>query len=87
MFEAIRSGGILMIPIILCGVIATYIIIERCYYFYTIKKRDVKLMYDLNGSLSGGNLKRPQSRARKPARPPRRLLKKRSTAGDGTRKT
>lgn len=55
MFEAIRSGGILMIPIILCGIIATYIIIERCFYFYTIKKRDVKLMYDLNGSLSGNN--------------------------------
>ena len=55
MFEAIKSGGLLMIPIILCGVIATYIIIERCIYFYMIKKRDVKLMYDLNGSLSGSN--------------------------------
>lgn len=55
MFEAIKSGGPIMIPIILCGIVATFIIIERCYYFYIIRKRDAKLMYDLNGSLSGNN--------------------------------
>ena len=44
-----------MIPIILCGIIATFIIIERCIYFYNIKKRDDKLMADLNDSLSSGN--------------------------------
>ena len=44
-----------MIPIILCGVIATFIIIERCIYFYSIKKRDTKLMSDLDGSLAAGN--------------------------------
>lgn len=44
-----------MIPIILCGVIATFIIIERCIYFYSIKKRDTKLMADLNDSLAAGN--------------------------------
>ncbi len=44
-----------MIPIIICGVIATFIIIERCIYFYNIKKRDAKLMSDLNGSLASGN--------------------------------
>lgn len=48
MIGAILSGGIIMLPIILCGVIATFIIIERCYYFYVTKKRDLKLMYDLN---------------------------------------
>ena len=51
MFETLKAGGILMLPIILCGVIATFIIIERCFYFYVTKKRDAKLMYDLNESL------------------------------------
>lgn len=55
MFAAIRSGGPIMVPIIFCGIVATFIIIERCWYFYTIRKRDTKLMYDLNGSLSGDN--------------------------------
>ena len=51
MLGAITSGGIIMLPIILCGVIATFIIIERCYYFYVTKKRDLKLMYDLNSCM------------------------------------
>ena len=55
MFESIKSGGILMIPILLCGVIATFIIIERLYYFITIKKRDDRLMYGINSSLKAGN--------------------------------
>ncbi|MBR1639487.1 MAG: MotA/TolQ/ExbB proton channel family protein [Treponema sp.] len=55
MLQTLKSGGPLMIPIILCGVIATFIIIERCIYFYSIKKRDTKLMADLNDSLAAGN--------------------------------
>lgn len=55
MLETLKSGGPIMIPIILCGVLATFIIIERCIYFYNIKKRDSKLMYDLSGSLGAGN--------------------------------
>ena len=52
MMETLKAGGILMIPIILCGVIATYIIIERCVYFFNIKKRDAKLRNTLINSLS-----------------------------------
>ena len=52
MFETLKAGGILMLPIILCGVITTFIIIERCFYFYVTKKRDAKLMYDLKESLN-----------------------------------
>ena len=55
MFDSLRAGGILMIPIIVCGVIATFIIIERCYYFYVTKKKDSKLMYDMRNSLDGEN--------------------------------
>lgn len=55
MIETLKSGGILMIPILLCGVLATFIIIERCIYFANIKKRDVKLMNNVNSSLAVGD--------------------------------
>lgn len=55
MFSAFKAGGILMLPIIICGIASTFIIIERCLYFYVTKKRDVKLMYDLQTSLDSGN--------------------------------
>lgn len=55
MFETLKSGGILIIPIILCGILATFIIIERCIYFASIKKRDAKLMNNINSSLAVGD--------------------------------
>lgn len=55
MFSTLKAGGILMLPIILCGVIATFIIIERCFYFYVIKKRDIKLMFDIRNNLDSKN--------------------------------
>ncbi len=44
MFETLKSGGPLMIPILLCAVIAVFIIIERIVYFIGVNKRDKKLM-------------------------------------------
>ena len=55
MLQTLKSGGFFMIPIILCGIAATYIIIERCIYFINIKKRDDKLLTDLSDSLNSGN--------------------------------
>lgn len=55
MLQILKSGGLLMIPILVCGVIATFIIIERCIYFYTTKKRDAKLVSDVDSSLMAGN--------------------------------
>ena len=55
MIETLKSGGILMIPILVCGVLATFIIIERCIYFASIKKRDTKLMSNVNSSLASGD--------------------------------
>lgn len=52
MIQTIQSGGILMFPIIVCGIVATYIIIERCIYFYNIKKRDIKLRNALTSCMS-----------------------------------
>ena len=55
MIETLKSGGILIIPILICGVLATFIIIERCIYFANIKKRDAKLMSNVNSSLAVGD--------------------------------
>ena len=52
MFETLKSGGVLMIPILLCGVIAVFIIIERVHYFITVKKRDEKLMASLRSDFA-----------------------------------
>lgn len=41
MFSVLKSGGILMIPIVLCGFFATFIIIERIIYFISLKKKSV----------------------------------------------
>ena len=55
MLQSLKAGGFFMIPIIVCGIIATFIIIERCIYFINTKKRDDALMTDLNNSLMAGN--------------------------------
>lgn len=55
MFNFLKSGGILIYPIILCGLLALFIIIERMIYFINIKKRDAKLMKNVDSSLSIGD--------------------------------
>ena len=55
MLQSLKAGGFFMIPIIICGIIATFIIIERCIYFYNTNKRDEKLFTDLNNSLMAEN--------------------------------
>ncbi len=76
MFGAIRAGGILMLPIILCGITATFIIIERCFYFYVTKKRDIKLMYDLNHSIADGNFEAAFSSCTEADTPTAQVVKK-----------
>jgi len=44
MFDMIKNGGIIMIPILLCGLAATFIIIERLVYFIGLGKSNRKLM-------------------------------------------
>lgn len=51
MFNLLKSGGILIIPIILCGIAATYIIIERLIYFRNIRKTDGVLKAQLKEAL------------------------------------
>ena len=56
MFKSLKAGGILMIPIIFCGVLAVFIIVERLIYFKSVKKRDAKLLNDLDEDLRSGNI-------------------------------
>ena len=44
MIDMIKNGGIIMIPILLCGVAATFIIIERIVYFVGLGKSNRNLM-------------------------------------------
>lgn len=76
MFGALRAGGILMLPIVLCGITATFIIFERCYYFYVTKKRDLKLMYDLNGVLESGDFDRAYTCCSEADTPTAQVVKK-----------
>ena len=52
MFSVLKSGGILMIPIVLCGVFATFIIIERILYFISLKKKTDLFREKISGPLS-----------------------------------
>ncbi len=47
MWDLLKSGGILIIPIILCGMVSTFIIIERCIWFANVKKNDALLKKNL----------------------------------------
>ena len=55
MLNLLKSGGILIIPIIICGFFATYIIIERCIYFASVKKRDTEFRKQLEEVLASGD--------------------------------
>lgn len=76
MFSAIKSGGILMIPIILCGIIATFIIIERCIYFFSIKKRDIQLVKEVNESILGGDFERCKASCTEAGTPMAQVIRK-----------
>ncbi|MCR5401997.1 MAG: MotA/TolQ/ExbB proton channel family protein [Treponema sp.] len=76
MLGSIKAGGIIMIPIILCGIIATFIIIERCFYFYVTKKKDAKLMYDLQGSLDADNFQAASVSCAEAGTPTAQVIKK-----------
>ena len=52
MLNLLKSGGVLMIPILICGLFAAYIIIERLVYFSSVQKRDKELRKNLEEALS-----------------------------------
>ena len=75
MFEAIKSGGWIMIPIIICGIIAVFIIIERIFYYCTIKKRDEKLMIEIRSNLENRDFHSAESNCDLAATPCSQVIK------------
>lgn len=61
MLQILKSGGILILPIILCGIISVFIIVERLYFFITVKKRDEKLLAEINDPLKRGDYSSAES--------------------------
>ena len=76
MFDTLKAGGIIMIPILLCGVIATFIIIERCFYFYVTKKKDAKLMYDIQNCLDSDDYDSAAMRCTEAGTPTAQVIRK-----------
>ncbi len=61
MFETLKSGGIIMIPIIICGILAVFIIVERIIYFNSIKKRDKQLLQNIDDFLRLGDYEKAKA--------------------------
>ncbi len=76
MFEVLRSGGLLMIPIFLCALGATFIIIERLMYFSKLAKLDEELYKNVHASLKEDNYKAAESFCDLIATPAANVLKK-----------
>ena len=55
MFSILVSGGPVMIPIVLCAVIATVIIIERLMFYASIKKGQRDLLPRIKNSIDKGH--------------------------------
>lgn len=51
MFSLIRTGGVFMIPIIIAGAAAVFIIVERFLYFRDVKRRDDAFVRKLEEAL------------------------------------
>lgn len=76
MIETIKSGGLWMIPIILCGVIATFIIIERICFFISVKKRDAELMKGVRSSLESNDFSSAETYCNVAGTPCAQVIKK-----------
>ena len=55
MFQILKNGGILMVPIIACGFIVVFIVIERLHYFFTVKKREETFSDDIDAAIAKGD--------------------------------
>ena len=51
MYDFLAAGGFMMIPILICAVLALYIIIDRLRYFGTITKKDGELIKHVNAMI------------------------------------
>ena len=54
MINLIKSGGVMMLPILACAIYATYVIIERCIFFYLTRNGDKIFIDQIKTILSSG---------------------------------
>lgn len=76
MWDLLKSGGILIIPILLCGIAATFIIIERCIYFANVKKNDEILKKSMGEALKSKNYSTAESLCNASGTPYAQVVKK-----------
>ncbi|MCR4627023.1 MAG: MotA/TolQ/ExbB proton channel family protein [Treponema sp.] len=76
MLGLIKSGGPLMVAIFICAVIATFIIIERFYYFVSIKKRDAELARFLEDDLQKKDFQKAETDCIAAGTPTAKVIKK-----------
>ncbi len=76
MFDVLRSGGLLMIPIFLCAFGATFIIIERMMYFTKLSKMDEVLYKNVHSFLAKGDYNTAENMCSETNTPAANVLKK-----------
>lgn len=70
------AGGIILIPIVLCGLFSAFIVIERFFYFHSIGKRDEQLKKDVDIYLTRHDYTTAESSASASGTPTGLVLKK-----------
>jgi biopolymer transport protein ExbB len=73
-FDFLAKGGILVVPILLCSVVALAIFLERLIYFSRVRIRDFGLVKEVAEHVSRGDSARAMDLARKNKSPLARIL-------------
>lgn len=76
MFEVIKSGGVVMIPIFVCALIATFIVFERLFYFRNIKRKDSLLITSITIAVEKRDFDQAIALCESSGTPAARLLQK-----------
>ncbi|MCR4789671.1 MAG: MotA/TolQ/ExbB proton channel family protein [Treponemataceae bacterium] len=76
MFSVLKSGGLWIIPILICAVLVVFIIIERLIYYKSISKNQDKKVSDIKDLVEKGNFEGAKEYCRAVGTPLALILKK-----------
>ena len=76
MLSVLKSGGIWLIPIIICAVVSIFIIIERIIFYASINKNQDKIVSDIRELVMKGNYDGAKEYCRAVGTPLSAILKK-----------
>ncbi len=76
LFELALKGGPVMIPVVLCSVIAVYIIVERYLSIKKSSKDDPNFMNNIRDFISNGNIEAAKALCRNTVSPISRMIEK-----------